>query len=232
MMNIVMLVKNRPMLTAQALTSLAANTDVPWNLTIIDDDSGSETRTLLKSFSWERENVALLRNCKSSGITGQVRNLGVYWSEKYFGRGDWLYLSDNDVFFTSSWSSTIIRLFDQVKSFKFAIIGGQNHPYHKPIDAAYHPRLPQLVQEFYALAGTSQLMRWETWDKYGPLNCNAPGVCQSEDSQFCERIRVDGFKIGAIWPHVVIDCSITNSFGKPAIGVEAKTERIPGVIYA
>jgi hypothetical protein len=112
-MNIVMLVKDRPRLTHQALWSLAKHTDVDYNVTIIDDGSGSETREMLRMFAGTHKDAALLCNKTSKGITGQARNLGVYWSEQYFGRGDWLYLSDNDVAFLPRWASTMISVSEQ-----------------------------------------------------------------------------------------------------------------------
>lgn len=222
-MNIVLVVKDRPNLTRQCLGSLVKNTDVEWNLMIVDDGSKPPTGELLKLFaSVQRKRVALLINPTSRGILGQVKNLGVYWSEKFWGRGDYLYLSDNDAYFLPGWSSRMIPIL----GWGFDLLGGQNHPYHQPIETAQVG-----VREYEALAGTSWLMRWETWDKYGPLDANAIGICKGEDHEFCQRIRKDGGKVGAVYPHVVLDCSLTDTFGKPAVGAETKTERVEGVEY-
>ena len=234
MINIVMTVKDRPRLTAQALRSLALNTVGDWNLTIVDDQGLYETLCVLNLFFRSRpKQVAILRNHTSKGITGQVRNLGVYWAERYWGRGDWLYLSDNDVFFTPDWD---MRLIDARLNFgrEFPLIGGQNHPYHQPVTERISDSSPHygklILREYLALAGTSWLMRWDTWGLYGPLDAHAPGLCQSEDHAFCQKIREAGGKVGALDPPVVIDCSLTNTFGKPAIGAELK-KRVEGVLY-
>jgi hypothetical protein len=71
MMNVVMLVKNRPRLTHQALYTLTKNTDAEFNVTIVDDGSDQETLQMLTTFA-RLKNVALLRNETSKGITGQA----------------------------------------------------------------------------------------------------------------------------------------------------------------
>jgi glycosyltransferase involved in cell wall biosynthesis len=221
--NIVMLVKDRPRLTLQTLTSLRENTLGEWSLVLVDDASKPETRDMCVMFARaEQKRVALLRNETSSGVTGLVRNLGVYWAEKYFSRGEWLYLSDNDVFFTDGWDRTLKKASDLAP--QFALIGGQNHPYHQacwPIDG---------IREYQDLAGTSWLMRWAAWDRYGPLVPAQPGVCQGEDTVFCKAIRLDGYKIGAVWPEVVYDCGITQTGGTPSPGADLKP-RHKGVLY-
>ncbi len=214
MMNIVMLVKDRPRLTFQCLTTLVRYTDVEWNAVIIDDGSKHQTRDMLSLFG-VRDNIAVLRNETSKGITGQARNLGVYWAEKYWGRGDYLYLSDNDVCFLPGWANkmnnTMFAAGDDLK-----VLGGARHPYHQPI-ADFNG-----WQETEAVAGYSQLMEWETWEVWGPLDAHAPGTCQSEDFKFCQDIRKDGFKVGYMTEPVLIDCGITGTDGKSSIGAEAK----------
>ncbi len=221
MMNVVVLVKNRPRLTLQCLTTLVKHTDVEWNAVIVDDGSKPETRDMLSLFGL-RDNVAVLRNETSKGITGQARNLSCYWAEKYWGRGDFLYLSDNDVCFLPGWASMMVTVLDSWKDLR--VLGGARHPYHQPI--ATYPSW----QETDAVAGYSQLMTWHTWDTWGPLDAHAPGTCQSEDFKFCQEIREDGFKVGYLREPVLIDCGLTGTDGKPAIGWEVKP-RMDGVLY-
>lgn len=221
-LNVVMLVRDRPRLTLQALTTLAKNTDVPYSLTVVDDMSKPETRDMLSLFGL-RANVAILRNETSKGITGQARNLGVYWAEQYWGRGDYLYLSDNDVAFLPNWASKIIGIYT-IWSDEIKVLGGARHPYHQPIDTCNG------FQETDAVAGYSQLMTWDTWDNWGPLDAHAPGTCQSEDHQFCQKIRADGFKVGYMKEAVLVDCGLTGTDGKPAVGYEAKP-RVQVVYY-
>jgi hypothetical protein len=112
--------------------------------------------------------------------------------------------------------------------FNYALIGGQNHPYHRPIaDVKFGE---STLYECLAVAGTSQLMPWDVWDEYGPLDAHAPGVCQSEDTAFCNRIREGGASVGMISPAVVYDTGISQTDGSPSIGSSQK-ERVEGVLY-
>ncbi len=238
MINIVMTVKDRPRLTAQALRTLALNTSGDWRLVIVDDQSADETCRGLDFFRRLRpKQVAILRNHTSKGIVGQAKNLGVYWAERYWGRGEWLALSDNDVFFTPGWDEALTHTLtvSERREWGYLLIGGQNHPYHQPVAFEWlHADTKQdtrKLQEYQALAGTSWLMRWDTWDRFGPLDATTPGVCMGEDWTFTERTRAAGGRIGALDPPVVIDCSLTQTDGKPAIGVETKTKRVEGVLY-
>jgi len=218
MINIVMIAKNRPNLTRQAVVSLYSHTPPgSFNLTLVDDQSDDLIEV-------ESPNACVLRIGRSNGVVSKVKNLGVYWSEHYFGRSDWLYMSDNDVFFTEDWSQKLTKLADDVDP-QYVLVGGQNHPYHQVINHQGD------VNEYGAVAGTSWLMRWGIWDTYGPLEeSGAPGVGQSEDHAFCQKIRADGYKVGAVWPHVVLDTGITQTDGQLSPGHEHK-KRVEGVVY-
>jgi hypothetical protein len=223
-MNIVMLVKDRPRLTHQALWSLAKHTDVDYNVTIIDDGSGSETREMLRMFAGTHKDAALLCNKTSKGITGQARNLGVYWSEQYFGRGDYLYLSDNDVAFLPHWASSMVGILTSGYPRGLRLLGGARHPYHQPNERHGD------WDEVDAVAGYSQLMRWHTWTSHGPLDARAPGTGQSEDFAFCQRIKANHGKVGYVTSQVLVDCGLTQTNGTKAIGAESKPI-YKGLIY-
>src|SRR5207244_13302255 len=121
----------------------------------------------------------------------------------------------------------------------FRIIGAYNHPFHQPVNTLLvWPSKPAVtsvvnrVHEVNALATQSMLMRWEVWDKYGPF-CQTPidKVCQSEDVDFTNKIRADGFKLGVVSPALVVNCGVTNSFGERIPGWEMVKRQAPvGVI--
>jgi Glycosyl transferase family 2 len=210
--NIVMLVKDRRRLTAQALTTLYKNTPKElFNLVIVDDGSAQPISVL-------QDGMVVLRIWGSSGITGQARNLGVYWAEKYWGRGDYLYLSDNDVYFTPQWLDKLVRIFESTQPY-VKLIGGWNHTFLQPRESVELSSATYL-KSHDAVTGASQLMRWATWDKYGPLDAHTPGVCPSEDWQFCQNIIKDGGRVGSVYPRVVFNCGLTNSFGQPSVGAD------------
>jgi hypothetical protein len=217
--NIVMLTKNRPRLTDQTLSTLYRNTPHHlFNLTIVDDESDVPIK-------FHETNAVLLRIEHSSGITAQARNLGVYFAEKYWGRGDMLYLSDNDVFNTDCWLQKMLQAFDYGEPHGLKLLGGWNHPYHQTNESAKLPS-GSLVCTNHALAGASQLMRWDTWDKYGPLEHGAPGVCQGEDVTFCNKITADGGKVAKLYPHVLLNTGVTNSHGQPAPGADLMVKEL------
>jgi len=226
MINVVMIARNRPNLTRQAVVSLYSHTSPgSFNLTLVDDQSDDLIEV-------ESPNACVLRIGRSNGVVSKIKNLGVYWSEHYFGRGQFLYMSDNDVYFQPNWFDHLIHAGIHHGT-EYRLIGGQNHPFHQPVGRqdALSTILSIPIREYGAVAGTSWLMNWDTWDKYGPLEeSGAPGVGQSEDHAFCQKIRADGYKVGAVWPHVVIDTGITQTDGQLSPGHEHK-KRVEGVVY-
>ncbi len=232
MINVVMLVRNRPVLTRQSLQTLAANTHGDWNLVIVNDGSATETHDYLVKFELRYPSkVKLVRYWPDHGdLTGlsnlgAAKNCGVERSAKVFGRSDFLYLSDNDVYFTPGWDTQLTAALRIRSADGFCLLGGQNHPYHQPL-ASFGS-----VQEYGAVAGTSWLMKWDMWDEMGPLaETGAGGVGQSEDHEYCQRIREKGYRVGAISPAVVLDTGITQTGGGLSVGAGEKV-RVPGVIY-
>ena len=218
MVNIVLLVHDRPKLTMQTLHTLYDNTPVgTFNLTIVDDGSELTTDGLLGLWVRQHPDCALLRIHNSKGITGQARNLGVYWAETYWGRGDYLYLTDNDMYFTAGWLNRLTSTLDFFYPRKLRLLGGWNHPYlGKNSELCPDP----LVFTHDAVTGASQMMRWEMWDKYGPLDAHAVGPGQSEDWKFCQDIIKDGGLVGSLQPHLVFNCGITNSLGDESPGAD------------
>lgn len=228
-----MLVRDRPRLTRQALQTLVAHTSAPYTLTIIDDGSGRETREMLEFHARHSNNTALVRIANSRGITGMNRNLSVYWSEKYFGRGDWLCLVDNDVAFQPGWAERMTAALMEVETggagHRVYLLGGQRHPYHLPNETLCLASGDR-IEVTDAVAGYCQLMRWEIWDRFGPLDALTPGVCQGEDFKFSRDIYTAGGKTGYLAPPAVIHTGFTRTDGAPAAGVETFT-RIEGIVY-
>jgi hypothetical protein len=212
-----MLVRNRPRLTKQALVSL--NKSVPeCTIMILDDRSDAET---LDAMDVCADCAIIARNVQPQG-TGQLRNMVIRESVQNFGRGDYLYLSDNDVFFQSGWLDTLIQYYELARPLGFLVIGGVNHPFNQPTG-----KLPIMqagkeiacVNEVVALATQSMLMSWDVWDEFGPfVETPVDRVCMSEDVAFGNKIRAAGFKLGVVSPALIVSTGITNTFG----------ERIPG----
>lgn len=231
MTNICMIARNRPNLTQQAVQSLYDHTDPSTcTLTVLDDGTSSENLCAMYPFSgkWTQREV-LIHIHPSKGIVGLARNLAIRASETYWGRGDFLCMLDNDVYLCDGWLEKITRALAWAEHWGYRILGGQRHPFHQIAEVNQEQGIT--VQKVDAVAGYSMLMRWETWDKYGPFPDNQPGVCCSEDWAVCQRITKElYYKVGYIHPPVLYHCGITNTLGQPAVGSEA-FERVPGVLY-
>lgn len=233
MTNIVLLVRDRPRLTEQCLRTLYECTEPgSFNLTVLDDGSRPETARIIDSYQSQKLNMETVRFILPVGIVGFLRNVGAGASERFFGRGEFLYFSDNDVAFLPGWLPAmqnrmkLVQVSYQRMDLCF-VAGGYQHPYH-----ATNTDL-QCFHETDAVAGYSHLMTWDTWDGFGPYESHAKGVCQSEDHAFCQKVsNAAGGRtvVGYVHPPVILNCGITNSEGKPAIGSEAFEHR-EGYIY-
>ena len=232
MNNAVMLVRDRPVLTRQALTTFFNHSKYEWSLVVVDDGSKAQNAAAVDMLVGGRENVRVLRHPKPTCNTALNRNLGIYWSEHYFGRGDWLYLSDNDACFTPSWD---LFLCTALKESGYGILGPYRHPYHQPNSqevVEIGGKLLKIV-ETDAVQGLGWLLSWKTWDMFGHLNEHTGqgfGTNQSEDWEYCQKIVKAGLKVGSLEPSVVYNCGLTDSQGKPCIGHEL-IERKEGVLY-
>jgi len=227
MVNFTMLTYNRSRLTRQSLESLSESRG--FNLTIVDDVSTDPAMDLSKWTEW-CEDTHIVYNQVSDG-NGMARNQVIGEAEATWGREEWLYLSDNDCFFLQpDWLQILCSCLEAVEHSGFKAIGAYNHPFHRPI-GVYEGAAGFKVKEVYALATQSMLMRWETFDEFGPF-CRTPvgKVCQSEDADFCNRIRAAGFRVGVVTPPLLVNTGITNSCGEKIPGwAEVLAERVPGV---
>lgn len=230
MVNVTMLVHNRPRLTEQALTTLypaGANT----NVLLYDDASDNETAGLLMEWADGHDiRETCVRGVLKSSGTGVARNAAILYSETTFGRGDYLYLSDNDTRFAPNWLRTLIDCYESAWSAGCRALGGVGHPYHQlgQVLGVCSTNVRYAVHEVMAQPLQSMLMRWEVWDKYGPFNKTTPGrVCDSEDVEFCRKIHADGFKVGVVSPALIVNTGITNSFGQKIPGWELVKAQCP-----
>jgi hypothetical protein len=58
------------------------------------------------------------------------------------------------------------------------------------------------------------------------LDAHAKGVGQSEDWAFCQKIIKDGGRVGSVYPRVVFNCGITNSYGQPSPGADVMLKEL------
>lgn len=218
MINICMVVRDRPVETERAIRSLLADGSLGLALTVVDDASLGETQMLLSMLK-DKFGFHMARNEEPLGVGGS-KNRCVVLSISHYGRGEWLMICDNDIEFhdhtIAKLSETYIK---NEHTNNVRILGGYSHPYNgtnevfnKGTDCEFH--------EKNAVDGLLWFLRWSTWDFYGTLMDNARGVRQSEDFEYCQRIIKDGFRVGVTWPHVVENRGLIDTFGDEIPGVE------------
>lgn len=211
MINIVMLVHNRPSLTEQAILSLQRHTTTRYRLMIVDDFSSAETADMLDEYSDASGDTIRVAHSRITRLgPGLARNIGIRKSEQW-GRGDALYLCDNDCYFLPEWDTRLLGAWPIAQWNDFVAIGGYCHPFQQRGKAF------GLVRELEALGLLSWLMDWSTYDKFGPFE-NAVKVNGSEDWSYCQKIRKAGGRVGVLEPAVVINTGLTSSDGKPCPG--------------
>jgi glycosyltransferase involved in cell wall biosynthesis len=233
MINFTMQVRDRFRLTKQALESLAASGLHGMTVTVQDDRSHYETQNLVHQ--WCNENGAYyIRNNEPLG-TGQLRNNVMEASRKFWGQGDYVAPHDNDTYFKPGWLGAMLKADRFAWDHDYRILGAYGHPYHLPVSELPVTKGSYVlfnVREVQALATQSMFMRWSVWDTYGPF-CDTPvdKTCQSEDVDFTNRIRKDGYKLGVVYPHLIHATALKNTFGEPGPGWElVKAECPPHVI--
>ena len=223
MINITLRSRDRYKLLTQTLESLYAHTPrEEFTLTLVDDRS-SDFRTLRLIERYEDQpNFASLR--LNVNRDSSIKNLGVKASEEIWRRGEWLYLTDNDVFFLPGWSEKLTTLARETEGENFKLWGGQVHPFHHAVKKL------DKFNEYQMLDGLSHLMRWETWDKIGPYR-GVPDV-YSEDVCFCKNVTRRKGRIGVPIPPVVLHCGLTTTEGKDVTGRgELEKLKVEGVLY-
>lgn len=218
-LNIVMLVHNRPRLTRQALESLEQNTVGTWNLTVVDDNSNWETMQMLTQWMTDRQwaDHLYLHQIFPTLGPGRARNEGIKASERIFERSDLLYLCDNDFYALPGWDQILVNAFLEAEKHRFKVLAGYCHPYNQTVRS--YQTEAGTIHEKQAIGLLSTLMRWETYDMYGPYD-PSPSINGSEDFAFCQKVKADGFKVGCVWPWVILNCGLTGSNGKYSPGAE------------
>lgn len=217
--NIVLLSKDRWRLTQQAIISIVDHTPSnDYTLTVVDDGSTEPWyHDALDIHQKFRNNHARLSLFPGTGLVGGNRNLGAWYSEQAFGRGDYLCFLDNDVYCKLKWLDRLIAASRSLTT-PF-LLGGCQHPYHGSNGGTYETSWGS-ARPVDAVAGYSMFMNWDTYGMCGPFVENQKGIGASEDFKFSQDVKKAGGMVAYIHPPCLLHCGITNSDGKPAVGAD------------
>ena len=211
--------ENRVKLFVQTFESFIKNT----NFSLIDsivlmDDCSPVPITV------EIPQLKYIRNETQKGV-GFSKNLG---AEQ--GTAKYIYFSDTDVFFTPKWADKLLEAYSLIKSFDnvfdLGILAGGCHPYLQTNQTLVSNPYVYHIKD--AVSGWSWLLERETWNKYGKLHDHALGSGQSEDWEYCQRIKP--LVSASIFPEVIYHCGITNTENMPVGGAEL-FPRLEGILY-
>lgn len=226
-------VYNRPKHTKQTIDSLYKNTTEEFALVVINDKSDLTTEFYLQELQ-KKYGFTLLHNKTNNG-PGYSRNKGCDYISKEGLRGDYLYFSDNDVYFTKGWLGILLEVYRFVSMKGISLIGGGCHPYLQNNGVMELGETSDNIKRYLglkdAVSGYSHLTSWEMWERFGPFETQVgldKKIGRSDDWKFCNDMKEAGFDVGSVYPEVVIATGKTDSYGNPANGVETFKE-ISGV---
>src|SRR6185312_5715738 len=134
MTNIVLITNgSRPRLLEQTLRTLYENTQADqFNLTMVMDGSWLDLPETAQGMMYA-DATCFMSMWPACHIIGRLKNLGAYWTEKQFGRGEWLLFVDDDVAFMPGWLEKMQAAFEMRNQLR--LLGGVRHPYHQVNEA-------------------------------------------------------------------------------------------------
>jgi glycosyltransferase involved in cell wall biosynthesis len=211
---------NRLKLVKQTIESLKQNTPRElYSLVVVDGGSTDGTREYLKSQEIDR---LIFKDCNSPG---EAKNIGVAASP-----GEFLYISDSDMYFKEGWLQALMRAYGK----EVAVLGALGHPWWPTLEIKYFGGKPG-IQAGLAVCfveqqpGYSWFMRRDIWDRFGPLQEGVPyGV---DDSQFCNRAKKAGLKIGHLKEELVLHCGIKRADGSITYGAQDQIKDYPEGVF-
>ena len=216
-MDIVMITRDRPELTAQTIESMRRNA-ADWSrhiLTIVYDGTADEERAFARE-CYRLQIPWYLNICtgKQLGVGG-AKNTGAEYCKEY-GSSELLMFTDNDMYYLPGWDEHLEKglesgIYKYPASREIVQLGGWRHPYHAGV--TYQDKI-----EVDAVTGNCFIIRWSDWLKYGPFDANAIGPGQSEDYALSQRIKAAGGVVATLDPPIAIHCGLVNSVGEPATG--------------
>lgn len=207
MVSIIMPVHNRLDLTRQAIESLLKDPGYDdFELIVVDDCSDDER--VLSYLKFLDHRVIFMRNQTHHG---SCSNAGASVSQ-----GDYLYFSDNDVYFTAGWLGTLMQ---HAHAFpEIGVLGADRHPWHE-VDRVLH-KGELKVETSWTQVGYSQLIKRDLWLEVGPYTHDPLNVYGNDDRELCDRVIAKGLLCGSVAPRLIYHCGITKTDGSAALGAD------------
>jgi len=203
---------NRFRLVNQTLDSLFENTPKKlYKLIIVDGGSTDGTREWLQTQNFEGYELILQENKGPGG----AKNAGV----KASGETEYLYISDSDMYFKKGWLETLIKVYQGLP--EIGILGALGHPWWPTIGKQWVGGEPGVragaeIDFVEQQPGYSWFMKREIWEKCGPLQ---EGVSYGvDDTEFCNKTKDLGYKIGYLKEELVLHCGIKRADGSVTYG--------------
>ena len=177
--DIIIPVYNRKDLTKGCLESIYANTEIPFRLILIDNNSGPETRNYLEDFTAKHQNSVLVKNAENLGWVKAV-NKGMKLSDA----GYILLINNDTVVRTVGWLSKLIKVTDMHTD-----IGLVNPHFQSKVEA--FPGSPFVETDF--CRGYCILIKRSVIEKIGLLD-EAYGLGYYDDDDYSVRAIRAGFR--------------------------------------
>ena len=223
---IILVTKDRFELLQQTINSLLLNTPTElYDLIVIDDGSKPDCIDYLNGLKAGEIIKDLVFT--ELGSPARCRNVGAEIAKR---RGyEYLYHTDNDIYFLEGWLEECIRVKENFPEIK--IIGAYCHPFlQKNEDFEFNDK----IETVDAVSGNSWFISTVDFLAYGLEDTQ--GIMASEDWAFCQKIRypidsidpnkkVENFVV-RLKPHRVLHTGISNSKGEPAIGADIMIEEL------
>jgi len=218
---IILITKDREELRNQTIHSLIENTPKElYDLIVVDD--GSNNTTLLSLLKDKGDISDLILT--NFGSPSKCRNVGAEIARK---KGyEYLYHTDNDMYFLPGWLEECIRVKEE---HKFIIVGAYCHPFmqaneEKTLFIDTPGNINHDIETVDAVSGNSWFI--STKDYFGWGLHETEGIMASEDWEMCQRIRKEGLFVVRLTPHKVLHCGVTNSRGEASVGADVMIEEL------
>jgi GT2 family glycosyltransferase len=205
--SVVMPVLDGKMFTVNALTTFRKNTQLPYEVIIVDNGSTDGTAEVLKDFP----EVRIIRNEQNEGFVKAV-NKGISAA-----KGEYIVIANNDILVGNRWLEKMVEVAEQYSragiislmttdgGINQSVLGGAGLPQlvgtqFKPemtdeLNALFENKFPDLiVEETNSIIFCLALIKREVIEKIGLLG-EEFGLGFGDDGDFCIRTRKAGFKL-------------------------------------